>query len=715
MGLPILHTLTRLFTEATLAAFPPAQYPAMEGAVAVVEVNGNAAFPHHYQCNSAMSVFQRLKAGAGGGGGEGKKKGKGGAAAASGGEGGESVAPPAPPAPAPAPCAPPPPASPVATAAAILKALAGFGAHALIGHLEVSGPGYINVHLPRNYVCARLGALLTCGPRGCRPPSAPAPRTVAIDYSSPNIAKDMHIGHLRSTIIGDAIARVLEFCGHTVHRINHVGDWGTQFGMLIAHLKDLVAAGVPDGALDESLADLTGFYKQAKKRFDGNELKFAWAPGVGIGPWPTNDAGETSPWPPARAVVHTVFPGGLDFKERSQREVVALQGGDAANKALWERMVRVSADMFASVYRKLGVDPRLQLRGESFYNPLLPALVEELQVGGLLEESEGALIMRIAGQEVPLMVRKKDGGFGYDSTDLAAVRYRIKELGADWLIYVVDLGQALHFELVFAGAARAGWFTPATARVEHVGFGVVQGEDRKRFKTRDGSTVRLVDVLDGAKEKALGVLRERIATSVGSPLAGAPEGEVERTAEALGYGGVKYFDLRQNRTQDYVFSYDRMLSADGDTAVYMQYAIARLRSILRKAAPVLAADAGGGAGGAGDASLEEALRGAALRTAEGAAAAFTFAHATEAALAVELLRFGEVLAGVQEDLMPHRLCEFLYAVAGRVTDFHRDCPVLSSATPPPLRLARLRLVAAAADTMAATMQLIGLDVLERMG
>jgi arginyl-tRNA synthetase len=294
------------------------------------------------------------------------------------------------------------------------------------------------------------------------------------------------------------------------------------------------------------------------------------------------------------------------------------------------------------------------------------------------------------------------------------LRYRVKELGADWLIYVVDLGQALHFELVFAGAARAGWFTPATARVEHVGFGVVQGEDGKRFKTRDGSTVRLVDVLDGAKEKALGVLHERIAASSGSPLAGAPESEVERTAEALGYGGVKYFDLRQNRTQNYMFSYDRMLSADGDTAVYIQYAVSRLRSILRKAAPVLDADAGGGGRGGG-AALEAALRAPALATAEGACAAFTFAHATDAALAVELMRFGEVLAGMQVDLMPHRLCEFLYAVAGRVTDFHRDCPVLSSDTPPPLRLSRLRLVAAAEQTMKAAMGLIGLDVLERMG
>ena len=591
----------------------------------------------------------------------------------------------------------PPPTSPVATAQALVAAVQASGPHALIGKLEVSGPGYINIYLAHNYVLARLTSLLHLGPLGCRPPGE-APRTTVVDYSSPNIAKDMHIGHLRSTIIGDALARLLEFAGHTVHRVNHVGDWGTQFGMLIAHLKDLVGSGaVAEGDIDKNISDLTGFYKAAKRRFDAEP----------------------------------------EFKARSHREVVALQAGDAENLATWRRMVRVSSSLFADVYAALGIDPRLAIVGESFYNPMIPGVIGELQGKGLLETSDGALIMRVPGQEVPLMVRKGDGGYGYDSTDLAALHYRLHVLKANWLIYVVDSGQALHFDLVFAGAARAGWWAGAGAgapqgapRIVHTGFGVVQGEDRKKFKTRDGSTVRLLDVLQEARTRAMAILVERGAgagaasggsatptaeaagTATPTPppapasyLATATQAEIDRTACSLGYGGVKYFDLRQNRTTDYVFSYERMLSPDGDTAVYLQYSAARLASILRKA---------GEAGHATGPALRLRSGDLGSVTAGDMGEAWAFAHPTEIQLAGELLRFAEVLASVQEDLMPHKLCEYMYGLSGKATDFHRDCNVLGSGTAPALRAARLRLVQCTSSVLTTCMRLLGLEPLERI-
>ena len=564
----------------------------------------------------------------------------------------------------------------MATAQALVAAVVAAGPHALIGKLEVSGPGYINIYLAHNYILARRSSLLVKGPLGCLPPGE-IPRTVVVDYSSPNIAKDMHIGHLRSTIIGDALSRLLEFSGHTVHRVNHVGDWGTQFGMLIAHLKDLVSTGaVRDEDLDKNIGDLTGFYKAAKKRFDAEP----------------------------------------EFKDRSHKEVVALQAGDAENAAIWKRLVRVSAALFADVYRALSIDPRLSMCGESFFNPLIPPMIAELQAAGLLEVAEGgALIMRCPGQTVPLMVRKSDGGYGYDSTDLAAIKYRLQELKANWVIYVVDSGQALHFDLVFAGAQKAGWWAGASsgasggARVVHTGFGVVQGVDaegkKTKLKTRSGDTVRLLDVLAEAREKALGVLRAGGGGGGGgTPLGEASAEEIERVACSLGYGGVKYFDLRQNRTTDYVFSSERMLAAEGDTAVYLQYSAARLASILRKAGESAGVTAGD--------LIPAALRG--LSDAAACSAAWAFEHPTELQLAGELLRFSEVLASIQVDLLPHKLCEYMYGLSGKATDFHRDCNVLGAATPPALRNARLRLVSATSTVLTTCMKLLGLEPLERI-
>lgn len=637
-GITFAQYLIDIFTDAIYAAYPYAK-EAGQGA-ADVQIASDK-FAHQYQCNSALSLFARLKAYK--------------------------------PADASVELVPAPPKNPVECAKAIMEQVK---ADNVIGKLEVSGPGYINIYIGEDYFLGRLYHTLQNGIWSARPVGV-EPRSVAIDYSSPNIAKEMHIGHLRSTIIGDTISRILEFCGHTVERINHVGDWGTQFGMLIAHLKDLQASGKVDmDNIDASLADLTNFYKAAKKRADDEE----------------------------------------GFKQRAHAEVVALQAGDATNLDLWKRMVNASANMFNVVYDMLKVDPRLKIVGESFYNDKIGAIIDELQQKNLLEVSDGALVMHIPGYEVPLMVKKRDGGIGYDSTDLTAIHYRTQVQNHNWLIYVVDAGQGLHFELVFAGARVAGWYTPApgteptngkpvieskfpekavVARVEHSSFGVVQGEDRKKFKTRDGSTVRLVDVLEQARVKARAVMEERNQNSQEK----FSEEYIDFASKELGYGGVKYFDLRQNRTLDYVFSYDRMLSPDGDTVVYLQYTHARLCSILRR-------------GVENGITSEVLVR--PLKEGEWYDSLFQFKEKVERDLVHELCRFQDVLVAIQQDLMPHRICEFLFRVATLVNDFYRDCQIFNSEVPESLRLPRLRLVHLACMTIKQALGLLGITALERM-
>ena len=458
-----------------------------------------------------------------------------------------------------------------------------------IGKVEVSGPGFINIYLTKEHVAARLSAVLARG--GPPPPKIERKRKVAVDYSSPNVAKEMHVGHLRSTILGDSIARMLEYCGHEVHRINHVGDWGTQFGMLIAHLKDEhpdYRSKLPD------IADLTKLYKAAKARFDvSGKAKTAAGPGAAQPVAGTPEGGETGGW----------------FVDRAHDEVVALQANDPTNISLWKRIVEASSMMFDAVYKRLGVHPDLELRGESFYNPMLPVVVDEMDKAGMLtSEEDGAKLAHIEGFEVPLIVRKRDGGYGYDSTDLAAAKHRTQVLGCDWLVYVIDAGQALHLQLCFEGARRMGWAPregPKSVRIDHVDFGVVLGSDGKRFKTRSGSTVRLVDLLDEARDRTYRELALRAAPGSGADLtlrgrrtdegelladltdaertaleaaeaksAPAPPAEGEavhysqipddatrrEAAEKLGYSGVKYFDLKNNRKTDYQFSYGNMLS-----------------------------------------------------------------------------------------------------------------------------------------------------------
>jgi arginyl-tRNA synthetase len=407
----------------------------------------------------------------------------------------------------------------------------------LCSKVEIAGPGFINLWL-RDDALTRL--LVEVGEREeAFLERAAAPETVVIDYSSPNVAKEMHVGHLRSTIIGDSLARVLEARGHDVVRQNHLGDWGTPFGMLIEHLLDLGL-----GEAELRLDDLDGFYRAARAKFDADPV----------------------------------------FADRSRKRVVLLQGGDGDTLVLWRKLVEQSRRYFGAAYERLGITLRdADVAGESLYNSMLPAVIAELEEKKLAVESDGALCVfppgftSKDGGPLPLIVRKQDGGFGYATTDLAGIRYRTQTLGAKRLLYVVGAPQSQHLAMVFATAKLAGWLVPPT-RAEHVAFGSVLGQDRKMFKTRSGDTVKLISLVEEAEQRALGVVAEK-----------NPELEAETqraVAHAVGIGAIKYADLSSDRLKDYVFDWDRMLAFEGNTAPYAMYARARIRSILRKAGEV---------------------------------------------------------------------------------------------------------------------------------
>ncbi|WP_437286769.1 arginine--tRNA ligase [Sorangium sp. So ce406] len=519
-------------------------------------------------------------------------------------------------------------------------------AAAIVAHLEVggicrkveiAGPGFVNLTLDDAYLTGELAETAGGGRLGVAP--AAQPETVIVDYSGPNAAKEMHVGHLRSTIIGDALARVLEALGHRVIRQNHLGDWGTPFGMLIEHMLDL---GEAEAAEELSVGDLDAFYRQARAKFDGD---------------------------PA-------------FVERSRQRVVRLQGGDEPTLALWRKLVRESTRYFESVYRRLGVTlTEADFAGESFYNPMLTDVIAELTDKGLARESEGALCVFPAGftgkggEPLPLIIRKQDGGYGYATTDLAAIRHRLATVGAQRIVYVVGAPQSQHFAMVFTTAREAGWLRPP-ARAEHVAFGSVLGADKKMFKTRAGDTVKLASLLDEAVERATKVVREKNA-ELDAEAAGA-------VARAVGVGAVKYADLSSDRIKDYVFDWDRMLAFEGNTAPYLMYAHARIRSIFRK-------------GGV------ESARGA----------GFALGDPAERALALELLRFGAVLEDVAATLEPHRLCGYLFELAGSFTTFYERCPVLRAESDE-VRRSRLALCDLTAEVLAKGLGLLGIDAPERM-
>lgn len=506
-----------------------------------------------------------------------------------------------------------------------------------LGSVEVAGPGFINITI----AVEALGRLLAevAGDDRLGVPVMEQPERVVVDYSAPNAAKEMHVGHLRSTIIGDAAVRLLEWFGHPVVRENHLGDWGTPFGMLVEHLLDL---GEEEAAHELSVGDLDRFYKGARAKFDTD----------------------------------------VTFQERCRARVVQLQRGDATTNRLWRVLVERSQTYFLAVYDRLGVRLTVDdFRGESCYNHLLDDVVEELGELGLLRESDGAQcafpdgFINRDGQPLPLIVRKRDGGYGYAATDLAAIRHRIRDRQATRLLYVVGAPQRQHLEMVFEVARAAGWLAPP-ARAEHLAFGHICGPDGTSLRSRAGGSVKLADLLDEAITRSAVVVAER-----------SPELDADRRAEvagAVGIGAVKYADLSSDFGKDYVFDWSRMLALDGNTGPYLQYAHARVCSIFRRGG--LTPPQNVMVVGVGDAA--------------------------ERALAIELLGFPTVLSEVVESLEFHKLTGYLYGLATTFTTFYERCPVLKAAEP--ARTSRLVLCDLTARTLARGLDLLGIAAPERM-
>lgn len=497
---------------------------------------------------------------------------------------------------------------------------------ALFATIEVAGPGFINVRVQNGVLAHYLGKLGEDPYLGAK---SEHPERILIDFSSPNIAKEMHVGHLRTTILGDVLARLLEFQGHTVLRINHLGDWGTSFGMLIAYMKDQHPDLTPESV--PALSTLVTLYKAAKARFD-------------------EDAA---------------------FKRTSQAEVVNLQSGEPQARAIWERICEVSRQAYQQIYDIL--DIKLTDRGESFYQPFLAPMLEELTQKGVVVTSEGAQCIFLEGfytrdnEPLPFMIQKADGGFNYAATDLAAMRYRATEDRANRIIIITDSGQDLHFKMLFAAAQKAG-FVPTELQFDHVGLGLVLGPDGKKFKTRSGETEKLIDLLEGAVTRAEEILVAREYT-----------GDAAGLAAVLGINAVKYADLSTHRGHDYVFSYEKMLQFEGNTAAYLMYAHVRMQSILQKVAATEDGD-------------------------------FTVEHPAEVALAVHLVQFADTLQHMAVDLYPHRLSDYLYVLANLFNTFFQNCRVEGDVC----QTSRRILVQHAERILRTGMLLLGLKTVEKM-
>ena len=501
------------------------------------------------------------------------------------------------------------------------------GKGAFVG-AEVAGPGFINLRLSPEFLAQQLSGSLNIE-------KTATPNTVVIDYSSPNLAKEMHVGHLRSSIIGDSIARVLEFLGHKVIRQNHVGDWGTQFGMLVAYLVEQQK----DNA-EFKLADLEQFYRNAKIRFDEDAV----------------------------------------FADLAREYVVKLQSGDEAVLALWRQFVEISLQHAEEVYAKLGLKlQRADVAGESSYNADLHNVINELEAKGLAVDSDGAKVVFLdefknkEGEPAAFIVQKQGGGFLYATTDLACLRYRVNVLKADRLLYVVDTRQDLHFKQLFATSRKAGWL-PENVSAEFIGFGTMMGKDGKPFKTRSGDTVKLVDLLDEAVERATKLVRDKNPE--------LSDLDAVKIGETVGIGAVKYADLSKNRTSDYVFDWDNMLSFEGNTAPYLQYAYTRVQSVFKKA---------------GDWNVQAALK---------------LEQPLEQQLAVELLKFEDVLQSVAETSFPHYLANYLYQLATLFSRFYEACPILKAEGD--VRDSRLKLAQLTGETLKMGLDLLGIDVLDVM-
>lgn len=514
------------------------------------------------------------------------------------------------------------------------KIIAALPADGQVSKVEIAGPGFLNFFQNSDALAQRLDAALADAKLGVTKPGAG--QRVVVDMSAPNLAKEMHVGHLRSTIIGDAVANVLEFLGDTVIRQNHVGDWGTQFGMLLAFMQEHQAD-------SNDLADLENFYRAAKKRFDESDA----------------------------------------FAERARGLVVKLQAGDPDCLALWKRFNAVSLSHCQKTYERLNVKltPN-DVMGESAYNDDLPSVVADLRAKGLLVESEGAQCVFLdefknaEGNPLPVIVQKAGGGYLYATTDLAAVRYRSTVLQADRALYFVDQRQALHFQQVFEVARRAGFISNGM-RPEHMGFGTMNGADGRPFKTRDGGTVKLVDLLDEAEQRAYALVKEKNPEF--------DEASLREIGRVVGIDAIKYADLSKHRTSDYSFNFEQMLNFEGNTAPYLLYAYTRVAAVFRKIGK----------------SLDE-IDGQMVLEAE-----------PEQALAARLAQFAETLNTVADKGTPHVLCAYLYDIAGLFSSFYENCPILTAATAGQ-QASRLRLAALTGRTLKQGLELLGLETLERM-
>ncbi|ABV35145.1 Arginine--tRNA ligase [Shewanella sediminis HAW-EB3] len=506
-----------------------------------------------------------------------------------------------------------------------------------VAKVEIAGPGFINFFIDENALASQLMAALNDDHLGIQ---LPEPQTVVVDYSSPNLAKEMHVGHLRSTIIGDSVVRALEFQGHNVIRQNHVGDWGTQFGMLLAYMEELRAENGEQAQME--LSDLETFYRAAKVRFDESE----------------------------------------DFAIRARKLVVSLQSGDEYCNKLWREFNDISLSHCHDVYERLGVSlTRKDVRGESTYNDDLEQVVKDLDAKGLLSESNGAKVVfqdefkTKDGDPLPVIIQKADGGYLYATSDLAAMRYRSNVLKADRALYFVDLRQGLHFQQVFKLARTAEFINPDMS-LEHMGFGTMNGDDGRPFKTRSGGVVKLVDLLTEADTRALELVRSKNPDM--------DQAELEKIAKVVGISSVKYADLSKNRASDYIFSFEQMLSFEGNTAPYLLYAYTRVAGIFKRATDIDLSDA-----------------------------KMQLDHDKEKDLGNKLAQFGEVLSRMVTKGQPHALCGYLFELAGAFSSFYEACPVLAAESEEQKK-SRLLLSQLTAKTLKQGLDLLGIETLERM-
>ncbi|MGP1626583.1 MAG: arginine--tRNA ligase [Aggregatibacter segnis] len=502
---------------------------------------------------------------------------------------------------------------------------------------EIAGPGFINIFLKDTWLADNINRAVQDPKLGVHNPEK---QTVVVDYSSPNVAKEMHVGHLRSTIIGDAVVRTLEFLGNNVIRANHVGDWGTQFGMLIAYLEKMEN----EHATEMELSDLEAFYRAAKKHYDEDPV----------------------------------------FAEKARNYVVKLQSGDEYCRTMWQKLVKITMQQNQHNYDRLNVTlTDKDVMGESLYNPMLPGIVEDLKKQGLAVEDDGALVVYLDefknkdGDPMGVIVQKKDGGFLYTTTDIAAAKYRYETLKANRALVFSDTRQSQHMQQAWLITRKAG-YVPDSFQLEHKNFGMMLGKDGKPFKTRSGDTVKLADLLDEAIERA-GVLISQKSTALS-------EQEKADVIEAVGIGSVKYADLSKNRTTDYVFDWDNMLSFEGNTAPYMQYAYTRIRSIFNRSQIALS-------------EVEQAQ--------------LSITDEKERALAIKLLQFEEAVQVVGKEGTPHVLCAYLYELAGVFSSFYEHCPILNN-DDQQVKLSRLKLALLTERTLKQGLDLLGIKTVEKM-